>query len=244
MGENIYDREAFFRQYSRMDRSVYGLDGAGEWHALKKLLPEFSGKRVLDLGCGFGWHCSWAADHGAVSVLGIELSEKMLAGAKQRNSRSQVTYRHCAIEAYEYPENTFDVVLSSLVLHYVADLDTVFRQVFRTLIPGGWFVFSVEHPVFTAEGRQDWLYDAEGKPLCWPVDHYFQEGKRNAVFLGEEMIKYHRTLTTYLRCLLNNGFVLEQLVEPEPDPALLDRPGMREELRRPMMLLAAARKKT
>ena len=30
--------------------------GAGEWHVLKTILPDFTGKRVLDLGCGFGWH--------------------------------------------------------------------------------------------------------------------------------------------------------------------------------------------
>ena len=52
--ENTYDRKEFFEKYSQMERSVKGLEGAGEWHELQKLLPDFSGKRVLDLGCGFG----------------------------------------------------------------------------------------------------------------------------------------------------------------------------------------------
>ena len=56
----------FFEQYSHMQRSIRELEGAGEWHELKKMLPDFSGKRVLDLGCGFGWHCRYAAEHGAV----------------------------------------------------------------------------------------------------------------------------------------------------------------------------------
>lgn len=51
--ENTYDRKEFFEKYSQMERSVKGLEGAGEWHELQKLLPDFSGKRVLDLGCGF-----------------------------------------------------------------------------------------------------------------------------------------------------------------------------------------------
>ena len=66
MKENKYDDEKFFHQYSQMSRSMVGLKGAGEWHALQKILPDFQGKRVLDLGCGFGWHCQYAIEHGAV----------------------------------------------------------------------------------------------------------------------------------------------------------------------------------
>ena len=65
MKENKYDDERFFGQYSQMSRSVQGLRGAGEWHELKKMLPDFNGKRVLDLGCGFGWHCRYAIERGA-----------------------------------------------------------------------------------------------------------------------------------------------------------------------------------
>ena len=55
MKENKYDDSVFFEQYSHMPRSEQGLSAAGEWPALKALLPELAGKRVLDLGCGFGW---------------------------------------------------------------------------------------------------------------------------------------------------------------------------------------------
>lgn len=74
MKENKYDEKTFFQQYSQMSRSVQGVEGAGEWHELQKLLPDFRGKRVLDLGCGFGWHCRYAAENGAKHVLGIDLS--------------------------------------------------------------------------------------------------------------------------------------------------------------------------
>lgn len=51
MKENKYDDDRFFSQYAQMSRSVEGLQGAGEWHILQKMLPDFTDKRVLDLGC-------------------------------------------------------------------------------------------------------------------------------------------------------------------------------------------------
>ena len=75
---NIYDNRQFFDQYSKMSRSQQGLSGAGEWHQFKALFPELSYKSVLDLGCGYGWHCKYAVECGAKQVLGIDLSEKMI----------------------------------------------------------------------------------------------------------------------------------------------------------------------
>ena len=66
MKENKYNNSHFFSQYSQMSRSVEGLKGAGEWHVLQKMLPDFAGKRVLDLGCGFGWHCAYAIEQHAL----------------------------------------------------------------------------------------------------------------------------------------------------------------------------------
>ena len=239
--ENAYDKKKFFEKYSRMERSVKGLEGAGEWHELKKMLPDFRGKRVLDLGCGFGWHCRYAAENGAQSVLGIDISENMLGEARRRTEDPRVEYRKISLEEYEYPEDSFDAVISSLALHYVESFEDICRKVYRCLKPGGEFVFSAEHPIFTAYGSQDWYRDEKGNILHWPVDRYFEEGKREAVFLGETMVKYHRTLTTYLGSLLKNGFQITGVVEPMPPESMMDIPGMGDELRRPMMLLVSAR---
>ncbi len=54
MKENVYDKESFFEKYGEMLRSKEGLKGAGEWPTLEKILPDFEGKRTLDLGCGYG----------------------------------------------------------------------------------------------------------------------------------------------------------------------------------------------
>ena len=244
MKENKYDDEKFFSQYSRMPRSIDGLKGAGEWHVLRQMLPDFTGKRVLDLGCGFGWHCQYAVEHGAISALGIDLSEKMLTEARKRNTSPHIEYRCMAIEDFDFQPGSYDIVLSSLAFHYLESFADICAKVNRCLTSGGTFVFSVEHPVFTAQGSQDWIYDEKGEPLYWPVDHYFTEGIRHAHFLGEEVTKYHKTLTTYVNGLIRHGFEITALQEPEPDRQLFGKiPGMEDELRRPMMLLISAVKK-
>ena len=81
MPQNVYDDPDFFAKYSQFRRSVEGLDGAAEWPMLQSMLPGLAGQRVLDLGCGFGWFCRWAREHGAASVVGVDLSERMLARA-------------------------------------------------------------------------------------------------------------------------------------------------------------------
>jgi ubiquinone/menaquinone biosynthesis C-methylase UbiE len=81
MTQNIYDDPQFFEGYGRLARSVAGLDGAPEWPALRALLPDMRGRKVLDLGCGYGWFCRWARQNVAADVLGIDVSAKMLAQA-------------------------------------------------------------------------------------------------------------------------------------------------------------------
>ena len=242
MKENKYDDAVFFQKYSQMSRSQQGLAGAGEWETLRQVLPDFKDKRVLDLGCGYGWHCIYAAEKGASSVVGIDISRKMLEVAKGKTPFPQVEYQCCAMEDVDFPAESFDVILCSLALHYVADYQSLVEKICRMLKAGGDFVFTVEHPVFTAYGSQDWYYNDQGEILHFPVDNYYYEGKRTAVFLGERVTKYHRTLTTYLNTLLAKGFVLTQGVEPQPPERMMDIPGMRDEMRRPMMLIVAARK--
>ena len=239
---NEYDRESFFAEYAKMPRSKDGLRSAGEWHQLKPLFPPLQGKSVLDLGCGYGWHCKFAAEQGAARVLGLDLSRKMIQEAKRRNPGRQIEYRVCGIEEYEYPEDAWDLVVSNLALHYIENLEAVFQQVYRTLRYGGVFLFNIEHPVFTAGVGQDWVYTEEGVPKYWPVDNYFVPGTRHTHFLGCSVVKQHHTLTQILMGLLHSGFTLQAVEEAEPPQEMMDLPGFKDELRRPMMLLVRAAK--
>ena len=134
-------------------------------------------------------------------------------------------------------------MISSLALHYIEDLEPVYQKIYRTLRQGGVFLLNIEHPVFTAGVNEDWVYDEDGKPKFWPLDDYYYPGERMTLFLGERVKKYHHTLTQILMGLLNAGFVLETVEEAMPDPAMMEIPGMQDEMRRPMMLLVRAAKK-
>lgn len=238
--KNIYDSDVFFDEYAKMDRSRRGLAGAGEWHQLEHLFPDLQGRRVLDLGCGYGWHCQYAASRGASEVLGIDGSFRMISEAKRRCAGGHISYEVCALEEFAYPPDRYDLVVSNLVLHYVADLDTVYRDVYQTLRAGGVFLFNIEHPVFTAGIRQEWMRDAGGEILCWPVDRYFCPGQRDTVFLGTHVTKQHHTLTQILMGLRRAGFLLDAVEEAQPPEELQGLPEMAGELRRPMMLLVRA----
>ncbi|WP_338981725.1 class I SAM-dependent methyltransferase [Spiroplasma endosymbiont of Eupeodes luniger] len=242
MKQNKYDDPIFFDKYKKMARSIDGLKAAGEWHIFQKLLPNLNNKRVLDLGCGFGWHCQYAVEQGVSSVVEIDISEKMLNIAREMTA-SEIQYLQMPIENISFLANSFDVVISSLTFHYIASFSNICAKVYECLANGGAFVFSVEHPIFTANSNQQWCVDNNAKRLHWPIDNYFDEDIRKTNFLEVEVLKYHRTLTTYINTLIECGFKIISVIEPQPNDELLKTvPLMQDELRRPMMLIISVSK--
>ena len=240
MTQNIYDDAGFFDGYSRLPRSVEGLDGAPEWPALRALLPDLRGRAVLDLGCGFGWFCRWARQSGAAHVRGIDISERMLARARATTHDAAIAYDQADLEKLELPAGAFDVAYSSLALHYIADLNRLLQQVHVSLRPAGRLIFSVEHPIFTAPTHPGWRTDAEGRKT-WPIDSYLDEGPRSTDWLAKGVIKQHRTIATYINMLRRVGFSLCHVEEWGPtEQQIASRPALADERQRPPFLLIAA----
>ena len=243
MAQNIYDDEAFFTGYSGLPRSVHGLDGAAEWPTLKSMLPPVGDARIVDLGCGFGWFCRWAAEAGASSVLGVDLSENMLARAVADTSDSKVLYERQDLDALQLELGAFDLAYSSLTMHYLTDLAGLMGAVHRSLVQRGAFVFSVEHPIYTAPSTPGFIADDTGH-VTWPLDQYLVEGARTTDWLAPGVVKQHRTIGTYLSLLLDAGFELTALVEWGPTPEqIAEVPEWAVEVERPSFLLVAARKR-
>jgi SAM-dependent methyltransferase len=236
MTQNIYDNEGFFAAYSKLARSVEGLDGAAEWPVLRTLLPDLKGTRVLDLGCGFGWFCRWARAAGATRVVGFDVSEKMLERARADTADAAISYAHEDMERLKLERGTFDLVYSSLALHYVENLRGLLDQIHRALAPGGSLVFSVEHPIYTAPSDPNWTAGC-----TWPLDRYLEEGPRTTDWLAKGVIKQHRTVASYLNMLIQAGFALKHVEEWGPtEEQIAAHPQWANERQRPPFLLVAA----
>jgi SAM-dependent methyltransferase len=134
-----------------------------------------------------------------------------------------------------------DVVYSSLALHYVENLSGLMSQAYRSLVPGGDLVFSVEHPIFTAPSQPNWSLNAAGRKI-WPVDGYLDEGPRSTNWLAKGVIKQHRTLATYINMLIGIGFSISHIEEWGPtEEQIATQPNWADERQRPPFLLVAAR---
>ncbi|UAN56251.1 bifunctional 2-polyprenyl-6-hydroxyphenol methylase/3-demethylubiquinol 3-O-methyltransferase UbiG [Serratia sp. JSRIV004] len=242
MSQNIYDNQTFFDGYAQLSRSVQGLDGAPEWSTIRSILPDLQGKKVVDLGCGYGWFCRSAREQGAAQVLGMDLSEKMLGKAKEMTKDPAIEYRQQDLEALQLPAASFDLVYSSLTLHYIEDLGKLFATVYQTLVNGGEFIFTAEHPIYTAPKHQGWLVDEAGQK-SWPINGYQQEGQRISNWLAEGVIKQHRMLSTYINLLVQQGFTIRYLNEWGPSAQqIADNPALDEEKERPMIFILAVQK--
>ncbi|KAB5532725.1 S-adenosyl-L-methionine-dependent methyltransferase [Coniochaeta sp. 2T2.1] len=250
--QNVYDNKTFFEGYSTLPRSIHGLEGAPEWPRLQTFLPDLSGKRVLDLGCGFGWFCRWAANHGTASVHGIDISHNMLEKARTMSETgakySNISYARADLDSLELPESdtaSYDLVFSSLAFHYLENLPQLIQLIHRVLKPGvGKLVFSVEHPVFTAPPSPAMATDPGTGRKYWKLEDYHKQGLRSKPWFVDGVEKQHRTMTTYINLLLGTGFELRDFDEWCPTEEELEAfPDWDSETVRPMFLLIGATKK-
>jgi ubiquinone/menaquinone biosynthesis C-methylase UbiE len=175
--------------------------------ATLSLLPDVSGKRVLDAGCGPGFYTEWLVAHGAV-VVAFDANEKMVAFAKQRlGDKAQVLVANLEDPLNFLADSSFDIVVSPLVMDYVKEWMPVLCEFHRVLNPRGCLIFSMEHPYmkyathhlisnyFKVE-RVEYVWRGFGKPVRVP--------------------SFRRPLSAVINPLLKAGFILDQILEPLP----------------------------
>lgn len=242
MAQNVYDSPTFFHEYSQLPRSKGGLDAAAEWPTMRKLVGDVTHADILDIGCGYGWFCRWASAAGAKSIRGIDVSQKMLEQAQTYPHDTKITYELGDLEIISLQSAAYDVVYSSLALHYLPRLEEVFGQVSKCLRKGGVFVFSVEHPTMTAPSDASWVKGGDGS-VHWRFNNYAKEGLRVTNWLGTgDVHKYHHRVETYLMALLDSRLSLEAFHESWEGMDVSCKPDIPESGHRPYFLLVKARK--
>jgi SAM-dependent methyltransferase len=178
--------------------------------ATLSLLPEVQGLRVLDAGCGTGLYAEWLLDRGA-AVVGVDVSPAMLSYARKRvGDRCDLHLADLSRPLDFLADGAFDLVFSSLALHYIEDWHAPLAEFHRVLRDGGLFVFSIEHP---SSDLKRW-----GSENYFAVEHLTIPWHS---FGGEPVPVpfFRRSLGAVSEALWDTGFVIERLVEPQPTEA-------------------------
>jgi 2-polyprenyl-3-methyl-5-hydroxy-6-metoxy-1,4-benzoquinol methylase len=230
----VYDDEGFHASYLSMRRRRAGINEVIEQPAVRRLCGAVTGLRVVDLGCGRGDFSRWLIGEGAAAVVGVDASRRMLDDAEALGAPDGIRFEHAFMEEVCLPPGSLDLVVSSLALHYVADVRDLLSRVAGWLRPGGRLVASMEHPIVSAPLVQE---DENG----WALRDYADEGERRRSWLGASVTKHHRTTATIVNAVLGAGLHLTALEEPAPtDGAVTQRPELGVHRRRPALLVIGA----
>ena len=181
-----------------------------------QLLDPLNGTRVLEVGCGSGHSLHYVAERGAAEVWGLDLSATQLAFAANVLQEYQA-HLHLFESPMEHnpglPVNYFDLVLSIYALGWTTDLPATLALVTAYLKPGGCFIFSWEHPVYSCL-----RYTEQQFIIAQPYTH--QEPVLLDSWCGVPIVQHKRTLSTFINAVVRAGLQLEQLIEGEFNAAL------------------------
>ena len=213
--QDIYDNDVFFEHYRNLRDSKINFNDCIETPILLSMLPDLRGKSLLDIGCGMGQHARQYSEMGAASVLGIDLSGKMLGYAREHNSAANITYRQMAMEDIRELDARFDLVTSSLAFDYVEDFGGLMKDIYGLMKEGAELVFSMSHPMATAwDGKYDRYTRTEtGERLYANISSYLVEGRREVKWVVDGYELYHRTISSLINSLIRAGLAIEECRE-------------------------------
>ncbi len=175
------------------------------------LFEAIQDKHVLDIGCGSGHSLAYMKEQGAAALWGVDFSEKQIATAKETLKGLQANL-HCAPmeEDIDLPRNYFDIVYSIYAIGWTTDLESTFNLIYSYLKPGGYFLFSWDHPLYAHLQSDNGLLSLKGS--------YQEEGMTCFEnFKGEDapVVIPQRKFSTYLNSLIQSGFTIEEVVETD-----------------------------
>lgn len=249
MSQSVYDQPQFFELYQKLRQNPISLNEVVEKPTMLGLLPDLTGKSLLDLGCGSGGHLQLYLQRYAHFTVGIDLSRNMLQQAEREFLRLGVSTDKFALQQLSMeqlanlPYQDFDVVTSSFAFHYVQDFPKLLQDVYEKLKPNGLLIFSQEHPIVTCyQQGERWEKDAEKRQIAYRLNYYRDEGVRQRNWFKQPFTTYHRTTATIINNLIDAGFQIERVVEP----MLAEQPQWQEEFKdlqhRPLLLFVKAKK--
>ena len=193
-------------------------------------MPPLKNKSVLDAGCGSGWYAEYLLNRGA-RVVAFDFNADFVSLATTRVGKRARVLQADLAERLDFARDTeFDLVICSLVLHYLKDWQPALREFHRVLKSRGVLVFSTHHPF------QDWQY--------FKTQDYFAVDLLADEWDIGRIRFYRRPLTAMSRDLDSVGFDIERILEPQPTEQfkLANPKAYEHHMKHPLFLVIRARK--
>jgi SAM-dependent methyltransferase len=227
-----------------IDGFTYGADPEYEEQILPLAAAQLAGARnVLDVGCGDGQVARLAVRGGATRVIGIDPTWNQLTVAQQRGGGA--LYARSGAGALPFATESFDAVVACLVFEHIRDVDDAIAEVARVLVPGGRFLFFLNHPLLQTP-NSGWIDDQVLDPpeQYWRIGPYLIEDETiEQVEKGVFIPFIHRPVSRYVNAMARNGLLITEMHEPAPPAGFLDRaPEYAEAAAIPRLLMLRSEK--
>lgn len=244
MMTNIYDQSEFFDGYKQKRNDTLSYNEVVEMPEMKRLMPNLEGKTVLDIGCGMGHLIKHMLKLHPKHITGIDQSWNMISESRKQFNSNNVSLHHESFMMFE-TNHAYDVIVSSLVFHYIEDFKQCARKLSQLVNSGGTLLFTMEHPIQTATKDPE-VAQEDDKGVFLRMEHYFDESIRSSNWLGTDVYKYHHTIETIFNHLIENNFEIQcvkDLGQTEEVFKMYDKARINKLKQFPPFLLVKAKKK-
>lgn len=202
---------------------------------IKEILGDPKNLTILDAGCGDGSFANELKNLGA-KVSAFDSSKHFIEIAK--NNFKNIDFQICNIkDALPYNTKSFDVIISSLVLMDIDNIETFFKETHRILKDNGRLIFSIVHPCFF---QGNWELDNLGNKISKKISDYWDQNLEILNIWGETS-HFHRPISWYSDMIYKGGFLIENLKE-NPDDAICFNNLKSHQKRLPLFLCFSLRK--
>lgn len=202
------------------------------------ILPDVSGLRGVDIGCGDGHNTRLLSANRGARMVGVDLSSRFVSFAKESEQTVSLGIDYLVADANFLPfaAERFDFATAFMSLMDMGTPEAAISEAFRVLRPGGFLQFSITHPCFMPPYRRQ-IRDEAGNSVAVELARYFDNvdgeierwifSAAPAALRAElppfEVPRFHRPLSHWLNALARSGFVLEETGEPRADEELARR---------------------
>lgn len=149
-----------------------------EAFALQHTLKEIDFKHVLEIGCGTGKNTEWLVRK-ATQITAVDLSEKMLAKAKEKNDSDKVEFHQADItRQWHFVNKDYDLITFSLVLEHIEDLEEIFRK--ASIATSAYVYVGELHPFKQYTGTKARFDTENGQQVVQCYNHHVSDFIRSA----------------------------------------------------------------